>query len=178
MQRSPKTLAAAFFRYLRPQGESALNEAMKELELLSKVISSLKIVGVFKNPLMQPEEKEKVLEKISSALQIHENAKKILLQILKMNELVNFSRIINACKNLRMNEFGTGEGLMLSGCELTESQQKAAEEIIKKMGRFKEVLIRKKVNPAIIGGLILKADDKLLDLSIQRQLRNMIKIVS
>lgn len=48
-------------------------------------------------------------------------------------------------------------------------------KIKKKFGEEKKVLTKKKVSPEILGGIILKLDDKLWNFSLKKQLQNLKK---
>ena len=178
MQRSPKTIASGFMDYLNPKGINTVNSVIDELNLLSGLIRSLRLTSYFKNPSFTQTIKEEWLIKICKSIQASDETEKLMLALLKINQLGSLNKVVSSLKELRLNKFGIGQGEVTTVIPLTAEQKKEVVELIKKMGGFKEAIVTEKTNPNIIGGVILSSGDKLYEASIKRQLKNLLKIVS
>jgi ATP synthase F1 delta subunit len=178
MQSSPKKVAAAFIEHMKPKGIEAVNSAINELNLLSSAIQYLKLPSFFKNPKLTVKDKMEWLTKICKSLEIGSDVQKMSFALLNIGMLSSTSKVLQCMKELRLSLFGVGEGTVMSVTPLTDSQKNTAKELLKKIGGFKEVLLKERVNPNLLGGITLSAGDKLVEGSILHQIKNLLKIVS
>jgi len=178
MQGSPKTIASGFMDYLNPKGINTVNSVTDELDLLSGLIRNLRLTSYFKNPHFTDSIKEEWLIKICKSIKASDETVKVMLALLKINQLGSLNKVVSSLKELRLNKYGIGQGEVTTVSPLSADQRKEVVELIKKMSGFKEAIVAEKTNPNIIGGIILSSGDKLYDASIKRQLKNLLKIVS
>ena len=81
-------------------------------------------------------------------------------------------------KELRLHMFSVGEGHVTTATPLTDEQRETVTALVKKIGNFKEAIIIENTNPNLLGGIAVSAGDMLLDATIKRQLKNILKLVS
>ncbi len=62
---------------------------------------------------------------------------------------------------------------VVTAIELTDELRAELKQLAVKMSGGKSILLKEKVNPALIGGFVLQVKDKQLDTSIQSRLRNL-----
>ncbi len=84
--------------------------------------------------------------------------------------------IARAFEDLERQREQTVEALVTAAAELTEQQKSALrEQLVQQTG--KDVQLQTQVEPAILGGLIVKIGDQLLDLSVLGRLNRMREVV-
>jgi F-type H+-transporting ATPase subunit delta len=175
MQRSPKTIGVTLVDYLKRESVEKVNTVIEELVIAVKAISGLKLLSFFKNPKLPSAEKDQWLAKIAGELRWSEDTKKILLVLSKLDQLKILAKIVAAMKDFRAVSLGVGEGEVISAAKLDHDQRSSAEEIIKQLGAYKNVLIRETVDPEVLGGVAMIAGDKQIDATFKRQLKNLEK---
>ena len=164
--------------YLDPKGINTVNPVIDELGLLSGMVRSLRLASYFKNPSFTQSIKEEWLIKICRAVNVSNDTEKLMLALLRINQLQSLNKVVSSLKDIRLNRFGVGQGEVITVSPLAADQKKRVEELIKKIGGFKEAIVTERINPNIMGGIMLSAGDKLYEATIKRQLKNLLKIVS
>ena len=164
--------------YLNPKGINTVNTVIDELDLMSNVTRAVRLTSYFKNPNFSQSIKEEWINKICKSLNVSNESNKLMLALLKINQLGSFNKVVSSLKDIRLNMFGIGQGEVTTVIPLSVEQRKGVEDLLKNMGKFKEVIISEKTNPNIIGGIILSSGNQLYDASIKRQLKNLLKIVT
>ncbi|MBN1258237.1 F0F1 ATP synthase subunit delta [Candidatus Peregrinibacteria bacterium] len=178
MQQSPKTIASAFMDYIKPEGKETVNAVMNDLVRYSIALRILGISSHFKNPKLSFPAKEDWLKSAGETIAAGKKAQQLVLALLSINQLGILSKVVSAMKELRLCHFGVGEGEAVTAAPLTPEQKKSVTDIVKKMSGLREAIVVGKVNPAVLGGISIASGDKLLDGTLQRQLKNMLKLVS
>jgi len=178
MQRSPKTIALAYINHVKPNGIEAVNSAITELGLIAESVRCLKLASFFKNPSFTFEKKEEWIRKIAGALKISSETQNLAVTLLKINQINSINKVVTCMKELRLEQFGVGEGCVTTVTPLTTEQKDAVNDLIKKIGKFKEAIIIENTNPNLLGGIAVSAGDRLVDATIKRQLKNILKLVS
>ena len=178
MQRSPKTIAEAFTANVKAKGIEAVNAAIDELAQMAKAIRILRLISHFKNPTLSLSQKEEWLKKIGHAIKVSEASQRMAMTLLMVNQLGSLSKVVASMKEIRASDFGVGEGEVTTMTPLSSHQKQAVTELLKKMSGLKEVIVIEKINRNILGGISVSSGDKLVDATLQRQLRNMLKLVS
>jgi len=145
---------------------------------MSKCVKALRISSYFKNPSFTSEQKAGWIKRISDALGSSDETYKLTVSLLQEELLPYIGKVVASMKDLRLEKYNVGEAEVTSVTPLTPDQRKRVEELAKKMGGYKEILLNERINPNIIGGVIITSGDKLYEGTIKRQLKNMLKIVS
>ena len=74
-----------------------------------------------------------------------------------------------------MKELGIGEATVRTAFDLSDAQKKQVEDKILTTAKFNEVIIDYKVDKSLIGGMIIKIGDRVVDSSIANQLESLRK---
>ena len=178
MKQSPRTIAASFIENLRAKGVDELNSCISDLGLIAKAVRFLKLTSFFKNPNLDFNRKAEWLSEISDKIGAGTASVKMATALLAVNQLSALPKVVSSMKDMRLTLFGIGEGEVTTASPLTDRQKKETAEILKKAGGFKDAIITEIVNPNILGGIKIAAADRLLDATLQRQIKNMLKIIS
>lgn len=149
--------------------DAFLEEAKNMREILEANPDLLKLLN---HPKIVREEKIKIMENI-----FKEGCSDEMMGFLDVvvrkgrhNELLSmFEHFIARAKK----EKGIGVAYVTSAINLTAIHKQAIAEKLLSLTSYKDFEVHYKVRPEIIGGLIIRVDDKVVDSSIQTRLANM-----
>lgn len=98
---------------------------------------------------------------------------KFVKELVKNNQIKSVSKIIDNFNNIYNQENGIIEAEIKSREQLqSESLEKIEKYLIKKY-KAKQIILNKKINPEIKGGVIIKAGDEITDLSVAGSLNRL-----
>jgi F-type H+-transporting ATPase subunit delta len=169
MRISPNTLAQAISKNFPTPGAGTLTEVIKELGTVYEAIKLSDIFKTLKGSFGNIEEKVALLSRITDGFGTSPEASAVLLLLVRRNQFADIPRIIDALRELRAKEFGVDEADIISVKTLTPVQKERAEKIISKISGRK-ITLHEKLNPAILGGLIIRYHDTLIDASLIRSI--------
>ncbi len=156
-------------------GDITLHEALlNEIEVINESFNQVKTIWeVFNNPAISTDEKKKLIKRIFEGKM---NAKLLNFLFLLVDkkrfnllpEIQNqFVVIVNKLKNIVLAEVS-------SAVELdTESIQKLKQRLENILTKNGKVTIETKLEPALIGGLVVKINDLIYDGSIKGKLEGL-----
>ncbi|MFQ5559540.1 MAG: ATP synthase F1 subunit delta [Nitrospinota bacterium] len=172
----PAILAKRYARALTSAvgRQNKLDKAGKDLHSInSYFIESRELADFFLNPSNHPEVKEKVLDEILNK----ENPSKVVREFIKLllekNRLKYLGQISDAYSEMIDEVQGRIRLTVTTAIELSEAEEGLIKEKFKNItGR--EIFLKPVVEPSLIGGIVVKMADTVLDGSIKNQL-NIIK---
>ncbi len=142
----------------------ALADWSKTLDLLAVIASDKAVTGFVKNPEITTEQRLALFSDVAADA-LDEKMKNFLKLLAQNDRLLALSAIAERFTALKADYEKTIEVELTSAVELSEAlKSKFADKLAIKLGR--EVSIENKVDPALIGGLIVKAEDLVIDGSI------------
>ena len=151
---------------------SALGEIDEELSTISTHLQQdAGVWAFFKSPLMSGDEKIKIFEKV-----LKNNINGILYNFIgvlaRKRRLGELPAISIAFRALLDRELGRRR---VSVQTALEPEQSLVESMKKTLSGYfgTDVVLELKVNPEIIGGLVIQSDDLLIDTSVKQGLENM-----
>ena len=98
---------------------------------------------------------------------------KFVKELVKNNQIKSVSKIIDNFNNIYNQENGIIEAEIKSREQLqSESLEKIEKYLITKY-KAKQIILNKKINPEIKGGVIIKAGDEMTDLSVAGSLNRL-----
>lgn len=150
--------------------EGAFEEYSKSLNGLAALFSSVpEVRDALTNPLYPVEVREKVMVQLvesTGSPQVMGNFCRLLVQKKRAGILPEiaevFQGLVDADKNLC-------QGTVISATELTSALSEKVKEVLEKI-TGKQVVLTTQVDPSIVGGIIAKVGDLVLDGSIKSQL--------
>ncbi len=146
---------------------------IRELELInSSLRSSLKIRGYLENPRIPLAEKQKVLTDLFKDY-VSQKTYEFIFLLLRTNALPSLNDIL---KSYRRTKTDTGilEIEVKTTVPLTsEEKGELASNFEKKLK--KPVTIKNIIDPNIIGGMVIKTGDLLIDASIRAKIQGLLK---
>ena len=162
--------AKALFSLGREAGKGELDKYASSLDGLGAAFSkSPSLVEVFCSSMFTQAEKRKVLTKLGKSLSLHKTVVNFCLLLSERRRMNAFPDIVSAFQALLDAENGTIRGKLLTAIDLDEAKRTAYKaELEKKAGTKLELEFG--VAPEILGGVVLKVGDKVLDASLRAQL--------
>lgn len=150
-----------------------LNNILTELELVnSSFRSSLKLRGYLENPRISFTEKKKTLQELFKDY-ISPRAYDFVFLLLRTNALSSLSDIL---RNYQLTRVDTGilEIEVKTSVPLTNEEK---ELLIKTFSRKlkKPVHIKNIIDPEIIGGMVIKTGDLMIDASLRAKIQGLLK---
>ncbi|MBU0637025.1 MAG: ATP synthase F1 subunit delta [Patescibacteria group bacterium] len=114
-----------------------------------------------------------------SLKEIKINIKNFVKFLIKKNQLTKIDQIIEQFIKIWDFEKKIVETEIISTKELDIKTEKSLKKYIKDLTQAKEIIIKQKIDQSLLGGVIIKYRDKILDGSLRNSLRelkeNMIK---
>lgn len=152
------------------QEENAFEEYAKHLNELADTFASVPEVGdALVNPVYPLEVREKVMDHIIVALDASPIMRNFLLLVVRKKRAAVLPEIAEAFQGLVDQLANTCQGTVVSAIELDETLKQKVQETLEKL-TGKTVVLTTKVDPSIIGGVVAKVGDLVLDGSIKSQL--------
>ncbi len=162
--------ANALFALGKKSGSKDLEQYGVSLNKLNDLVqASPELDKVFKSPVVTADEKKKVLKNLLSKVEADTNMTNFCLLLADKNRLSNLRRIAGCYGSLLDAEKGVIRGHLLTAIALDDKKQGAIKkQLEKKAGKSIELSFD--VDASILGGVVLKVGDRVLDASLRAQL--------
>lgn len=164
-----KRYAQAAFDLAKDQG--VLDQWEHDLQALVDVVQNPETAVFFENPAIPAESKQQVIEDLlpQPDQQYTRNFALLLLERDRFGELPG---VLEFFQELMLEDRGIAIAEVTTAIELTPDEQQAVEERLSRI-LGKQILMRPRVDPSIIGGIVARVGDDLIDGSVRTQLTQM-----
>ncbi len=155
------------------QEDGAYQDYGKQLRTALAVFTGApELYKVLLNPMHKIEERQGLIDKLSESLSLSPSVGRFLKILVNTRNVKRLEDISAAYSRLEDELAGRIRATVESPVDLPPE---LAEEIRKKLGEAsgREVLVSFSKNPALIGGLVIKLDNTILDGSLKTQLELM-----
>jgi F-type H+-transporting ATPase subunit delta len=138
--------------------------------LLNLLEGSEELQQFLGNPTFKAEDKKAVLRQLVGD-QVHPYMMNFLLILVDRRRILFLEGICNKFQDIlrKLNQTVLAE--VISAVPLSESQQQTIREKVLAMTSAREVELNNKVDPDLIGGVIIKVGSQVIDASLRGQLR-------
>lgn len=145
----------------------------QELEDFSALVQKEAVLGqVISNPLYNAEGRKKVLESVIEKLALSRVMKSFLTLLFDKGRFVYLSSINDFYQKLADDLKGIARASLVSATVLSsETVDKIRNTLSEKTG--KDIILEVELDPGLIGGIVTRIGDLVLDGSIKTQLLNM-----
>lgn len=150
--------------------EAKILKILSDFKLLIETINSNKnFTDLISNPLINSVKKAKVLKIISEKLNLDRVFSGFILTLAKHNKIILINQVFKQFDKLIDKKNGLTEVLVTTANELEKNKAVQIEtEISKKIGT--NIKLKKKIDPQIIGGIIIQLGSYMIDNSIKTKL--------
>lgn len=154
--------------------QNILEEVKKDIELfIETCMVSSQLQAVLKNPIISLDKKAGILEGLFAG-----KLNKMILSFFKIAVRKGRSAILYATAKEFISQYNTLKNIVdatvTSASPLSSDNLSQIENVIKQVTKG-EVILTSKVDPALIGGFVLKVGDKQFDTSISSKLNKLRK---
>ncbi len=150
--------------------EAKILKILSDFKSLIETINSNKnFTDLISNPLINSVKKAKVLKIISEKLNLDRVFLGFILTLAKHNKIILINQVFKQFDKLIDKKNGLTEVLVTTANELEKNKAVQIEtEISKKIGT--NIKLKKKIDPQIIGGIIIQLGSYMIDNSIKTKL--------
>lgn len=161
--------AQAAFDIAKEQG--TIDQWERDLGQLLEVFQDSRVGPYFQNPAVPEESKRQSLASILAGDQ-HKLVRNFALLLLERGRLEQLPQIVESFHGLVLEERGIAIADVTTAVELQPAEfQRVQDQLTRLLG--KEVHVRTQVDSDIIGGIVVRVGDTLIDGSVQTQLRTL-----
>ena len=163
--------AKALFAVAQKGGDGDLDAYGKDLAGLANVLDTVpEALRFFKNPTFDAAEKKAVLGDLLAKLSAKPTVKNFCDLLADKDRLPVLPAVAEVYKKMLEDAQGVVAGSLVTAVELPEARQnQIKDELTKKAG--KTLKLDFVVDAGILGGVVLKVGDKVLDASLRAQLQ-------
>ncbi|HXG78260.1 MAG TPA: F0F1 ATP synthase subunit delta [Methyloceanibacter sp.] len=162
---------------------TALFELALEQRLLDVVASDLDrfnqaldasndLMRLVKSPVFSAEEQTKALAAVLGRIGIGGLARNFLLLASRNRRLFAVPDMIRAFRSLLARHRGETSATVIAAAKLTDAQTAALKQALK-AALGKEVLLEERIDPSLLGGLIVKVGSRMVDSSLRTKLNSL-----
>lgn len=164
----PGRYAGALFELASDQGKTADVEG--DLEKLQALLDeSTDLRRLIASPVFTSEDQGKALGAIAERAGISELTKNFLQVIARNRRLFAAPQMIKAFKALAAHSRGEVTAEVITAQPLTEAQETELKDTLR-ASVGKSIMLDARVDPAILGGLIVKVGSRMVDSSLRTKL--------
>lgn len=161
-----KRYAEAAFELAREQG--ALDQWERDLQRLADVLRDPSVAEFFDSPAIPVDAKQRAIEAIlpDPSQQYVRNLAFLLLERGRLSQL---PQVVEVFRDLVLQERGIAIAEVTTAVDLTPDE---AEQVRERLGQLtgKQIQLKPRVDPSIIGGIVVRIGDDLIDGSVRTQL--------
>lgn len=156
--------------FILSKEKSKLDNVYNDMVLISDSIKGSKELALMlKSPIITSDKKESILTLIFAG-KLSEITSSFIQLLVKKGREKQLSEIAMAFINFYYTERNIAIATLTSAAPLGNDSIEKIKNLLLSIDGNKSVQLETKVNPALVGGFVLKYGDKLLDYSIQRKL--------
>ncbi len=172
MSKVAKRYAKAIFE-LAVENKVLENTEKELLQIEENIKSNSELEDFLINPLISHMKKAEIMEKLYSG-RVSDLTYRFLILVSKKGRLSVLREIIEYFRRFVLVYRNQVEGELLSAVSLDKEQVSQIRKIIENM-TGKIVLLKEKIDADILGGFVVRVEDKLIDMSVRNNLEEMKK---
>ncbi len=163
----------AFFELVSEQGDKELSKANAVLQGLKASMLGVESLSLcLKDPVLGAEEKKKVLLELLKSFDEAPYVPQFCSLLADKQRLELIPVIADQFSALLDSKEGISRGIITTAVEVDENHKRdIVENLEKQIGR--KLVLNYAVDKALLGGMVLKLDDIVLDSSLATQLNNL-----
>jgi F-type H+-transporting ATPase subunit delta len=153
--------------------EKALDQVATDLNRFSEALDAFDdLVRLVKSPVFSAEEQSRALAAILEQLKIEGLTRNFLLLVAKNRRLFATPDTIRAFNAMLARHRGEIGATVTAASKLTESQVTALKQALK-AALGKDVMLEQRVDPSLLGGLVVKVGSRMVDTSLRTKLNSL-----
>jgi len=159
--------------FLELAAKNSLDTTINDLNcLIATLTNSNDLKSLLSNPLIRSENKKSIIKSIFNE-KIDNTTLKFLLVLCDRGRISYLDSILEKAMELAYKAASIEIVKVTSSTSLNSSQQEALTSKLKQMTGAEQIKLEITTNPNLIGGFILQVGSKIIDTSLQGQLREL-----
>ncbi|KAF5275858.1 hypothetical protein FQR65_LT04096 [Abscondita terminalis] len=166
--------------YSAASKQKALESVEKDLmKFQSSIKADVKLRDFIANPIIKRQLKSQALKEVASKTSMNPQTSNFLQALAENGRLANLEGVITAFRTIMSAHRGEVVCQVTTAKELDAEQRKKLETVLKSFLKGKETLhVSIKVDPTIIGGMIVSIGDRYVDMSVQSKIKKYTDLIS
>ncbi len=149
-----------------------LDKITKDVQFIDSLIKDSRELQLFlKSPIIKEEKKKEVLKEIFSDSRVDPITLKFILLLVEKKREDLLHDIVKTYRQLYDEKMGIVTAEITTAVEISGSEKKKIEKKILELTGANEVNPIYKIDPSIIGGVIIRIGDTVYDASIRRKIQ-------
>lgn len=145
---------------------------INDLNCISAALESKELLQVISNPLLSSNAKKDIIKSVF-AESVDPKTVKFMMVLCDRGRIEFLDAIVRTALTLAYKKASIEMASVTSSVKLSSSQEKDLIEKLKKMTGAKEVILESKVDENLIGGFKVQIGSKIIDTSLQNQLKEL-----
>ncbi|MBM3545224.1 MAG: F0F1 ATP synthase subunit delta [Alphaproteobacteria bacterium] len=163
----------AFALFELAKDERALDQVAADLDRFNQALdTSNDLTRLVKSPVFSAEEQMRALAAVLDEIGIGGLTKNFLLLAAKNRRLFAVPDMISAFRAMLARERGETSASVTAAAKLTETQVTALKQALK-AALGKEIMLEERVDPTLLGGLVVKVGSRMIDTSLRTRLNSL-----
>ncbi len=156
--------------------DNNLEHVINECKLINDVFAEVKELGVLYNPELQISKKYEIISEISKQLKVSKTVENFLKTLVENNRFIDLKTILERFYQIYYLHEDMMEVSVQSVQPLNEKQQKKLLKGLEKLLN-KKIIINYKINPEVLGGLVVEFGSSRIDDSIKGKLNRLEQVM-
>jgi F-type H+-transporting ATPase subunit delta len=153
--------------------EKALERAEADLNRFNEALDAFEdLMRLVKSPVFSAEEQTRALAAVLEKLQIEGLTRNFLLLVAKNRRLFALPDMIRAFRGMLARHRGETSATVTAAAKLTETQVTALKQALR-AALGKKVMLEERVDPSLLGGLVVKVGSRMIDSSLRTRLNSL-----
>ncbi len=150
--------------------KGCLQERMEEAQVVDRLLSeNPELLRLLRHPQIEKGEKAQILENIFRG-RVSDDLTGLLLIAVSKGHADVLSAIIRSFIKKGKRQLHIGEAEVVSAAVLTEEQERRIRDRLLQLTDYERLEVEYRVDPSLIGGLVIRMDNRVVDSSIQTKL--------
>ena len=152
---------------------NALEQVAADLDRFNEALDAFEdLARLVKSPVFTAEEQGRALAAILEQLKIEGLTRNFLLLVAKNRRLFATPDMIRAFRAMLARHRGEMSASVTAAAKLTDGQVTALKQALK-AALGKEVMLEERVDPTLLGGLVVKVGSRMVDTSLRTRLNSL-----
>ncbi|KAJ3665462.1 hypothetical protein Zmor_000956 [Zophobas morio] len=160
--------------------QKTLDAVERDLKKVQDAIKTdVKFNEFVRNPTIKRSLKSDALKAVASKISLNPQTSNLLQTLAENGRLKNINGVINAFKILMAAHRGEVTCEVVTARDLDAAQKQKLEGVLKSFVKSNEIIhLTSKVDPSIIGGMIVSIGDRYVDMSVASKIKKYTEIIS
>lgn len=149
-----------------------LDRITQDVQLIDSVIKNSRELQLFlKSPIIREDKKKEVIQEIFTDSRVDPIMLKFILLLIEKKREALLQDILSMYQELYNEKMGVVTAEVITAVEIDVNDKKKVEKKILEMTHAEKVRAIYKIDPSIVGGIVIKIGDTVYDASIRRKIQ-------